>query len=242
MNAEEIGRAVQEGWIRVREGDLTRREIQLTSEDLVWSNQYLQVFNDHVRFPEPPGFPAIQEGRYLRLTYAEGTGDGVVIVAVAEEDQILLVRQFRHAPRLWMEELPRGFAKVDEQNRLTAKRELLQETGYRLDMDQMYPLGRVIPDSGKLHDAPYLIVARAHAEQYRSPERTEPIVNLRKYAFSVLKLKCQRGEILDMFTLAAVVRAEPCFRNDRFSPDKEFLRSADRIKGSLTDLRYDDQC
>ena len=56
----------------------------------------------------------------------------VVIVALDEAGRVLMIRQYRHpvAHRLW--ELPAGLRDVSgEPPRVTAERELLEETGYR---------------------------------------------------------------------------------------------------------------
>jgi ADP-ribose pyrophosphatase len=56
----------------------------------------------------------------------------VVIVALDEAGRVLMIRQYRHpvAHRLW--ELPAGLRDVSEEPpRVTAERELLEETGYR---------------------------------------------------------------------------------------------------------------
>jgi len=56
----------------------------------------------------------------------------VAVVALDEAGQVLMIRQYRHpvARRLW--ELPAGLRDVSgEPPRVTAERELLEETGYR---------------------------------------------------------------------------------------------------------------
>lgn len=56
----------------------------------------------------------------------------VVIIAVNELDQVLLIRQYRHPIAMLVFEAPAGLLDVDgEAAHLTAVRELAEETGYR---------------------------------------------------------------------------------------------------------------
>ncbi|MDD4658177.1 MAG: NUDIX hydrolase [Eubacteriales bacterium] len=56
--------------------------------------------------------------------------DWVNIVAVTEDNQVILVRQFRHGLEEITLEIPGGVVDPGEEPRLTAARELAEETGY----------------------------------------------------------------------------------------------------------------
>lgn len=224
-------------WRRSRQG-AGHLEVRLLEPRLAFENAYIRVYNDRVEIDRTGQRPF-----YLRLTYGAGIADGAVIVAVTEDDCVLLVRQFRHAMRLWMVELPRGFARPGERNHQTAVRELPEETGYRIDFGSLIPLGRVAPDSGKLHDAPHIYLCRAlptgMPAEYTDPRSTEPIANVFKVPFSLLAELCERGEILDMFTLAAVMRAGPHFAGDRLCVDHSLLADSPMLS-SPDALTYED--
>jgi 8-oxo-dGDP phosphatase len=56
----------------------------------------------------------------------------VGVLALDDEERVLLVRQYRHAARRLLWEPPAGLLDVDDEHPLaTAKRELWEETGYR---------------------------------------------------------------------------------------------------------------
>ena len=229
-----LARLIGQGWTRSRWGR-GNLEIELVAPRLIYRNPYVQVFDDEVRFP---GSKAT--GRFLRITYGQGVSDGAVVMAVTPDDDVLLVRQFRHAVRLWMTELPRGFAQPGEQNRMTSVRELPEETGYHIDFGSMIHLGRLVTDSGKLHDAPHLVLCRARPREWRRPDPTESIASVVKVKFSELRELCERGELLDVFTLAAVVRAQPHFEGNVFRPDLALLTESPLLGEAMVDLRYDD--
>jgi ADP-ribose pyrophosphatase len=65
--------------------------------------------------------------------------DGVMILAITRDDEIVVVKQFRPALKQMTMELPAGFVEKGEDPRETAIRELYEETGYRCA--DMRPLG-----------------------------------------------------------------------------------------------------
>ena len=65
--------------------------------------------------------------------YSINSPDFVCIVAVTEKNEPLLVRQFRHAVAEMTLELPAGHVEKDETPEESARKELLEETGYVAD-------------------------------------------------------------------------------------------------------------
>ncbi len=58
-------------------------------------------------------------------------GGGVTLIALDNEDRVLLVRQYRHPLGRWLIELPAGTLDAGEAPDVCAERELQEETGYR---------------------------------------------------------------------------------------------------------------
>ena len=59
--------------------------------------------------------------------------DWVNVVALTEDDKVILVRQYRHAAGEEILELPGGVIEKDESPEDAARRELLEETGYEFE-------------------------------------------------------------------------------------------------------------
>jgi 8-oxo-dGTP pyrophosphatase MutT (NUDIX family) len=53
------------------------------------------------------------------------------VVAITKDQKVVLVRQYRHGPRMDFLEFPGGVIEDDEDPLLGAQRELLEETGYK---------------------------------------------------------------------------------------------------------------
>ncbi|WP_456324390.1 NUDIX hydrolase [Desulfonauticus submarinus] len=63
--------------------------------------------------------------------YIKKEGPAVGILALTKDQQAILVKQFRPGPKKILDELPGGYVDKDETPEQAAKRELLEETGYK---------------------------------------------------------------------------------------------------------------
>jgi ADP-ribose pyrophosphatase len=97
--------------------DLTEHFV---SGEQVFDGKLLKVHRDTVRLPD--GGEATRE--YIRHPGA------VAIVALFDDGRVLLERQFRYPQRREFIEVPAGKLEPDEPHLDTAKRELVEETGY----------------------------------------------------------------------------------------------------------------
>ena len=70
-------------------------------------------------------------------------GGAVAVVPLDEASRVVLVRQYRHAVRAVVTEIPAGKLDGDEDPLLAAQRELREETGYRAG--QFETLGQIYP-------------------------------------------------------------------------------------------------
>ncbi len=91
--------------------------------------------------------------------------DWVNVVAITRNNELVLVRQFRHGINDTTLELPGGCVEPGENPAHSAGRELLEETGYRAD--RLVPLGVFHPNPAMQSMRTYCFVAR-QAEQVGS--------------------------------------------------------------------------
>lgn len=95
------------------------REETLSSEQ-VYSGNFLQVREDGVRLPN---------GKQAKREYIQHPGAAAILVLSAQ-NELLLVRQYRHALREVFLEIPAGKIDAGETAAQTAQRELGEETGF----------------------------------------------------------------------------------------------------------------
>jgi len=95
----------------------------LESEQLLDFSPWLRVIRQNVRLANGATIP-----NYL-LTPSR---DYSMIVALTDDDHVLVVRQYKHGPERVLYDLPAGYLETPDEDPLAAaQRELLEETGYQ---------------------------------------------------------------------------------------------------------------
>jgi ADP-ribose pyrophosphatase len=102
-------------------GDSRNGEIELLAPRRIFTNAYIEAFNDRVRFPNG------SEGESFRWYWTAPYG--VIALPYLPDGAVVLIEQFRHMDRAWRLEAPRGFGKADEDPADAARREVAEETG-----------------------------------------------------------------------------------------------------------------
>lgn len=61
------------------------------------------------------------------------------VIAVTDKDELVLVRQYRHSSQSYTLEIPGGCVEKGGAPEVSFRRELLEETGYEADVQQLRP-------------------------------------------------------------------------------------------------------
>ena len=129
----------------------------------------------------------------------------VVILAVEEsrsEPRVLLERQYRHAARQLLWELPAGRIDEGENDLVAAKRELLEETGYTAS--RWRRILRFYASPGFLAETMNLFLARGLHPGQAQPEDDE-VIHIRMVPLSAAVRMVMRGTIKDAKTISGVL-------------------------------------
>jgi ADP-ribose pyrophosphatase len=166
---------------RIQETSLTEEPV---SSRRVYDGRVVSLRVDQVRLPS---------GRMTEREIVEHRG-AVGVVAVDEEGQVLLVRQFRSALGTTLLEIPAGTLDADEDVRDCAFRELEEETGYSATaMEQLYVF---YSSPGFSNERIWLFLASGLSQGSPRPE-TDEIIEIVKLPLDRALEMVAAGEICD---------------------------------------------
>ena len=127
----------------------------------------------------------------------------VAMVALDDQERVLMVRQYRSAAARELLEIPAGTLEDGEDPALCATRELKEETGYQAA--QWEPLGYFYSSPGFSTEKMYLFVARGLTFVEATPEDDEAIqVELIPLTDALAKI--ESGEIVDAKSIVGLLR------------------------------------
>lgn len=169
---------------------MSHRETPL-SRDTLYQGRILTLHQDTVE---------LENGKTALREIVEHHG-GVAILAVVE-DQVLLVRQYRHAAGQELLELPAGKLELGEEPSHCALRELEEETGYRAE--RVHPLGQFYATPGYCTEQLYLYAAEGLTLTRQQLDEDE-FLSVQRMPVSEALAACKDGRIQDAKTALALL-------------------------------------
>jgi ADP-ribose pyrophosphatase len=172
-----------------KEGKLTCWiDIGILAED-----QWFYILRDMVEFPDGRVGGYI---RWINRKSEEGGGYNVVLMCI-QDDEVLMIRKFRHEERNWSWEFPRGFGEPGLSAEKNARTELQEEIG--VSNAKMTCLTKV--KEGKGGTAVFLV--EIPKGQKIILEKREGLSKYRWVTMSQLEQIVKKGQLSDWFSLWA---------------------------------------
>lgn len=154
-------------------------------------------------------------GKVFRYAHIEYPNDGktgsavLVVLKTKEQDLYVLEKHYRFFTNKYHYEIPRGFAELSENPKLTAIREVYEETGIQIKEQHMISLGTVFPDTGLCNAQVNLYVAElvvSEAVPFVKLDEMENIHSYKTVSAEKFKRMIVNDEINDAFTMSAVLK------------------------------------
>ena len=174
-------------------GDSEFYERPLESE-LIFNGRIIRVRNDRIRLPD---------GGESTREVVEHIG-GVGILALDDDNNALIVRQYRYAVGKELLEIPAGTLQVGEDPAHCAVRELKEETG--ATAGRLRFLGKIAPEPAFCDQYLYLYLAEDLTFGKMQLDEDE-FLSAHRMPFSELLRRARAGELEDAKTLIAVLQA-----------------------------------
>lgn len=172
-----------------------------------------------------PWFPLVKHtvklanGNVIDDYYYSPLGDVVQVLAITRNNEVVLVKQYKHALGQVLIELPGGMQQKNRSIIESALNELEEETGIKATANQLIPLGKIANNPTKLNQITYgFIMFDAEFNSVQKLDSTEDILIMTKPAPEVLKMAIN-GEIYVTDSLNFILKAALAYP-DIFELDK----------------------
>ena len=167
---------------------------KVLSSERLFQGVILGLRRDTVQLPN--GKTAFRE-------VAEHPG-GVAIVALTEEGEVMLVRQYRYPYETTLLEIPAGKFEPGEDPLECGVRELKEETG--CTAEKFTSLGVIYPTAGYVNEKLYLYLAQGLSSGQACPDEGE-FLKVERIPFDELVQLVMEDKIHDAKTVAAALKA-----------------------------------
>lgn len=168
------------------------KPLKILSEELVHEGIRLDVYNQEIQLPD---------GRTATWELMKHNG-AAAMIAVDEEDKILVVEQYRNAADAVTLEIPAGVLDTKNEDPYDcARRELEEETGYCSDSVEY--LLKIYPSIGTCNEVISVYVAKNLIPSKQNLDEDE-YVNVHRYRIDEIIEMIFKGEIVDSKTIAAI--------------------------------------
>lgn len=190
-------------------GDWRKGEIQITGIARIVANRFWCEVEYTVLFPPVKGDQPV-EGTYRVIRWNSGKMSGVAALCLTENNEIVVLRSFRHAARRWCLEACRGAIKPDESIEACGLREAEEECGVQpTESSEVIDLGIFDADTGALMaDSHIVLVTNCRVDETKvnrdvSESSLKPLV----MSLDQVKEMIAKNEIRDSFLMGGLVMA-----------------------------------
>ena len=145
----------------------------------------------------------LENGTTTDVEFIEHPG-ATAIIPFSDDTRVVLLKQYRHALKKYIWEIPAGTLDPQEETIRCAQRELIEETGY--SADNWHKLGEITPLPGYSDERIHIFLARDLQPAERHLDKDE-IIDVHEVKFTEALDMIKRGEIQDGKSIAGLYLA-----------------------------------
>jgi len=164
--------------------------------EIVVDHRFYRLRRDTVRLPS---------GRVVDDYFVSERADVVLVFAVTAQERVVFVRQWKQGRRAFLTELPGGVCEPGEDPKLTAARELREETGYACT--ELREVGRFEPDPTKTTNTIVAYVGHGAELAGETSRDEQEEIEILLLPIGELKPEVRAGRITAAGTVATIYRA-----------------------------------
>ncbi len=172
--------------------------VKINSSEEVYRGRVFKLVRENIALPD---------GATFDIDILKHPG-AAAIVALTERNEVVLIRQYRHAVGDFIWEIPAGTLDPEEAHPTCARRELEEETGYRAE--RMRKIGEIVPVPGYSDERIYVYLASGLSRGDARPEEDE-LLSVHVAPFEDALEMVYKGEIFDGKTVFGLLKAKMLF-------------------------------
>lgn len=124
---------------------------------MAYEIQSSEYINKHIYFTARKDSYVLPDGKVVDPYFVVELPTSVVAMAITENNEVLMVKQYRHPLQEELLELPGGFIDPGEMPMQSVERELMEETGFQFSSFQY--LGCTAANPGVLNNVTHMFIA-----------------------------------------------------------------------------------
>ncbi|SHJ48506.1 NUDIX hydrolase [Paramaledivibacter caminithermalis] len=160
--------------------------------DKLYQGKIINLRIDTVELPDQ---------KYSKREIVEHPG-AVAVIPITEDNKIVMVKQYRKSVEEYLLEVPAGKLEIGEEPLDCAKRELLEETGYK--SDNLQYIFKFYTSPGFCNETISIFLAKDLIVDVAQPDEDE-YIEIEKYDIDELIEKINKEEIKDAKTIISIL-------------------------------------
>ena len=170
-----------------------------------WKILTSKYISKHIYFTARQDRCEMPDGQIVDPYFVVELPESVCAMAVTENNEVILAKQYRHPISETLLEIPGGFIDKDESPDTAIERELLEETGYAFSKFDY--LGKVAANPGALNNYTHLYLARGGKKISAQALDHNEEIEVLKVSLAEMRRMLQQNEIKQALHLACVFYA-----------------------------------